>query len=541
MPATASLGNTSGVRNAARILVDALARHGVDVVFGIPGTHNIPIYGALSDAGIRHVLMRHEQGCAYAADGYARVSRRPGVVVTTTGPGLLNSAAALAQSMSDSVPVLVISPGMPTDHPALGTGELHEMRSQTNTLGSIVQSSYRVHSVEEIPATVAACFVDMLSGRPRPVHLELPFDLLHWDAEIDDIDPVPLAEPRVDEKASIDAAALLAQARRPLIIAGGGVNANAGVHLKALAERIGAPVATTFNGKGCFPETHRLSAGAGLGRDALYQAMVEADVILAVGTELAPSDLWNGPVPETRLIRIDVDPHSLLRNARAEVTLVAEAGSALAAIETRLSLTENAVRAAEQPWAARVTAAARDDATTRAHRWMHLIEGLRAAIDEDCIIAGDSTMACYYGVGSAVPLSKAHHYLYPTGFGTLGYGLPAGVGAALADTESRVVCIEGDGGLMFSVNELAAAAHLGLALPIIVVTNGGYGEIRRQMAETIETVHAVDFTPPRLDALAEAFDCHYIKAIDAASITTSVSRSWSAGRPTIIEVPEGRA
>ncbi|PVX59585.1 thiamine pyrophosphate-binding protein [Rhodococcus globerulus] len=537
MTVTATSNASFGARSAARILVDALAHHGVDTVFGIPGTHNIPIYGALADVGIRHVLMRHEQGCAYAADGYARVSRRPGVVITTTGPGLLNSAAALAQSMSDSVPVLVISPGMPTNHPALGTGELHEMRSQSATLSSIVKSSYRVQTVEEIPATVAACFVDMLAGRPRPVHLELPFDLLHWGAEVRDVDPVQLPKLRVEEKAVSDATAILTQARRPLIIAGGGVGAEAAPQLKALAEYLGAPVVTTFNGKGCFPENHQLSAGAGLGRPAIYKSMAEADVILAVGTELAPSDLWYGRIPEKRLIRIDVDPHAVLRNARAEVTMVAEAGPALAALRAELASTVHV----EPLWAARVIEAAKDDASTKAQRWMHLIEGLTDAVDADSIIVGDSTMACYYGVGSTVPLAKPHHYLYPTGFGTLGYGLPASVGAALAAPDSRIVCIEGDGGLMFSVNELTAAAHLGLALPVIVVTNGGYGEIRRQMAETLDTVHAVDFAPPRLQALAEAFGCHYLKATDATSIAKSMSAAWAADCPTIIEIPEDHA
>lgn len=526
-------------RSAARILVDALALHGVDQVFGIPGTHNIPIYGALADAGVRHVLMRHEQGCTYAADGYARVSGRPGVVVTTTGPALLNAATALGQAMSDSVPVLLISPGMPTTHPALGNGELHEMRSQVDAMRAIVKSSYRVQSVEEIPATVAACFHDMLSGRPQPVHLELPFDLLHWSSDTPDVAPVHRGTRSIDQSAVARAAELLSEAERPLLVAGGGVSAAAGATLTAIAEHESAPVVTTFAGKGCVNERHPLAAGAGLGQPAVHQALAEADVVLAVGTELAPSDLWGGTVDGPTVIRIDLDPRAALSNAHAAVTVIGDAEEALTSLH---ALLENAVPArADASWASDVVARVRTGAASKARPWTHLIAGLDQAIDTDAIIAGDSSMACYYGVGPTVPLAGAHRYLYPAGFGTLGFGLPAAVGAALAAPDTRVLALLGDGALMFSVNELAAAAELRLGLPVVVVTNGGYGEIRRQMNEMIDRAHAVDFPAPKFDALATAFGCLYVSASTPDEIAAAVAAAWAADRPTIIEVPEEQA
>lgn len=530
--------------SAADALVRALVEHGVDTVFGIPGTHNIPIYGALERHGVRHVLMRHEQGCAYAADGYARSSGRPGVVVTTTGPALLNAAAALGQSRSDAVPVLLVAPGMATDHSGLGDGELHEMRSQLETMRTVAKAAYRASGVADVPALVAACFVEMRTGRPGPAFLEIPRDLLDLRAPAPAAPPVPVGPPAADERAVAEAAQALAAARRPLVVAGGGAR-GARDPLVELAARLGAPVVTTFNGKGTFPESDRLSAWTGLGRAAVHRAMASADLILAVGTELAPSDLWHGSVPDVPLIRIDVDPVMTLRPVPCAVGIVGDAEASLRAVVSALSALP-AGRGVDGAWTAGVVADARAESAATARPWEHLVAGLGAAIDEGrrldgraTVIAGDSTMACYYGLGPALPLERPHDYLYPTGFGTLGYGLPAGIGAALARPESRVVVVEGDGGLMFSVNELASASHLRLPLPVVVVVNDGYGEIRRQMQESLSLRLGVDFPPPNLTALAEAFGCRHRGADDAASIAAAVRAAWDADAPTIIEVPEG--
>ena len=174
-------------------LVAALVAHGVDTVFGIPGTHNLAIYAELPRHGIRHVSPRHEQGAGYAADGYARVTGRPGVCLTTTGPAVLNAATAAAQSYSDSVPVLLISPGMPLGHPGRGNGLLHELKDQRGALDAILAYSHRVTSVAEIPLAIAQAFVTMGKGRPRPVHLEVPLDLLESEADVDVVRPLPVA------------------------------------------------------------------------------------------------------------------------------------------------------------------------------------------------------------------------------------------------------------------------------------------------------------------------------------------------------------
>ena len=204
---------TTTTQSGGQALVAALAAHGVDTVFGIPGTHNLAVYAALAGSGITHVLPRHEQGAGYAADGYARVSGKPGVCITTTGPAILNAAAAAAQAYSDSVPVLFVAPGLPLGHPSNGNGYLHELKNQRGAMDSIVGHSQRVTSVEEIPLAVAQCFAAMTTGRARPAYLEIPLELLDAVAVVTPVAPVQsgVATPTAD---AVRRAAALIAARR---------------------------------------------------------------------------------------------------------------------------------------------------------------------------------------------------------------------------------------------------------------------------------------------------------------------------------------
>ncbi|MDO5712506.1 MAG: thiamine pyrophosphate-binding protein, partial [Micrococcales bacterium] len=277
-------------------VVAALAAQGVEVVFGIPGTHNLEIYRHLGDVGLRHVGSRHEQGAGYAADGYARTTGLPGVAIVTSGPALLNAAAAVGQAYSDSVPILVISPGLPLRHPGLGNGILHEAKDQGAAMAAIAAASIRVTTVAEIPVALAQAFAIMTSGRPRPVHLEVPINVLAESGDVVIASTVrrELAAASATETAA--AAARLGGAAAPVLLIGGGARA-ASVEVRALAERLGAPVVTTANGKGILPEDHPLALGAGIHLAAVADLVAGADVVVAIGTELAPSDLWNGPLP----------------------------------------------------------------------------------------------------------------------------------------------------------------------------------------------------------------------------------------------------
>ncbi|MFF4845468.1 5-guanidino-2-oxopentanoate decarboxylase [Streptomyces collinus] len=525
----------SSPMSGGEALVAALAAHDVATVFGIPGTHNLPIYAALAQRGIRHVSPRHEQGAAFAADGWARASGQPGVCITTTGPAILNAVTAAAQSYSDSVPVLLISPGMPVRHPGRGNGLLHEVKDQQAAMDAVVAYSHRVTSVAEIPIAVAQAYARLTSGRPRPVHLEIPLDLLDERAPVSVVSPIVVPASAPAPRVSQAAARALAAAERPVIVAGGG-SRGADRELRALAELLGAPVVTTANGKGVLADDHPLAVGAGLHHPAVHALVADSDAVLAVGTELAPADLWNGPLNFTgTLVRIDVDAQAVVTNALPDIAVVADAALALRAIHGSAPAAlpgRGQARAAE--------ARAARDAQARAEGADHLdlVAALAQVVGADGVLAADSAMAAYYGALSNLPAHRPRSFLYPTGLGTLGYALPAAIGAKLARPGSPVLALHGDGGLMFTVQELATAAQLRLPLPVVVSDNGGYGEIRNEMADRRDPVHAVDLPGPDFVGLARSLGCHGERADTPEHLIEAVQKAFTADRPTLIHWPE---
>ncbi len=520
------------IRSGGQALVDALVLHGVDTVFGIPGTHNLAVYAALAEHDIRHVLPRHEQGAGYAADGYARSTGRVGVALTTTGPAILNAAAAAAQAYSDSVPVLFISPGMPLNHPAHGNGLLHEIIDQGAAMAAVLGTSLRVTSVEEIPLVVQQAFAIMTAGRPRPVHLEVPLDLLDVVADVIAVPPTPVGRLHPDAAVVDRAVARLDAAQTVAIVVGGGAF-HASAELIAVAERLSAAVVTTANGKGCFPAGHSLFVGAGLQHDVVRELCEAVDVVLAVGTEFAPSDWWSGlPALADKVIRIDIDASAISTNVVPALALVGDAGVTLGQLADQLQ--------AKAP--AGIAVAARDrhqlQARVEGAAWVELMDALVGVLPDDTIVAADNAMAAYYGALSNLPSQRPHGFLYPTGAGTLGYGLPAGIGAKVGNPDAPVLVLHGDGGLMFSVAELATAAELGLALPIVVVDNGGYGEIRNEMDDRDEPIHAVALGSPDFVLLAQALGCHGVRAESAVEAAAAVDKAFRADRPTLIHIRE---
>ncbi|MFJ9410252.1 5-guanidino-2-oxopentanoate decarboxylase [Streptomyces sp. NPDC101393] len=526
-------------------LVRALAAQGTDLAFGIPGTHNLEIYRHLTAYRIRHLAPRHEQGAGYAADGYARVTGRPGVALTTTGPGLLNIATAVGQAYSDSVPLLVVSPGMPLRHPRIASGLLHEMPSQTGAFGHLTAFSHRVSSVGEIGAAVARAFSLFRSRRPRPVHIEVPLDLLDT---ADDPGPPRTApdqlpaRPRPQELRS--AAAVLARARRPALVLGGGAH-GAGAEALALAERLDAPVATTANGKGAFPESHPLALGVRLHTPAVRTWLAESDAVLAVGTELAEADLWSPAPPLTgTLLRADIDPAQMYATLPAGIPLVGDAQETLRGLRDALA-TAGTGSGAGAATGARAVAALRAAADAGAgHRdrsRLPFLAAIRSVLPPDAILTSDSAQCCYYGALPHLPVDPPGRYLHPTGFGTLGYALPAAIGAKAGEPGRAVVALSGDGGLQFTVQELATAVALGLPLPVVVFDNGGYGEIRDEMAARGDAPVAVDHPPVDLGALARAYGGHGVHAGTPAALADALREALVTPGPTVITVPEPAA
>lgn len=495
-------------------------------------------YRYLSDAGIRLVTPRHEQAAGYAADAYARVTGIPGVVLTTSGPGVLNAATAAAVAYADSVPMLLISPGPPRGYRP-GAGLLHEVRDQSAALANICAASHRVRNVGDITEVVGRFFAEHPARRPRPVHLEIPVDL--WDLPVDD-EPAGGHEaagtcPREPPAASVSsvraAADVLSHATTPVVVAGGGARRAGGV-LAVLAERIGAPILTTAAGKGTVAEDHPLVLGAGLHLLAARQLLAAADTVLAIGTELAQSDMWQ-PLPPLRgaLIRIDVDPAQLSAPPRPAHALAGDAAAILARLLPEVSPAPSTHRLSGRRRAFRA------QSRWLAGRWLPWVRALRSALPADSILVNDVSTVCYHGALVEFAVPRPDSFLYPAGFAPLGYALPAAIGARLGAPRRPVAVLTGDGAAQFTINELATACELGGPLPIVVALNGGYGAIREEMQRRGMTPAGVQVPGPDLVRLAEAYGARGTVADRPAALADAVRQSLLAPVPTVITFTAG--
>ena len=537
-------------RNGGAAVVETRAAHGVDTVFGIPGTHNLELYRHLAPCGIRAVTPRHEQGAGYAAEGYARVGGRPGVVLTTSGPGLTNAMTAAATAYAESQPVLILSPGVPSGAEGADLGLLHETKDSSGAMDRLVRWSRRVGSPEEAADAVTEAFAAFRGTRPRPVHVEVPLDVLErawggspWVGAV-------TAAPEPDAADVRRAATLLAGARRPLVIAGGGA-ADAAAEVRALAERLGAPVATTVNGKGVLDESHPLAVGAAVRLRALQEAAAGSDALLVVGSELGDADLWEGRIAAGAVIRCDIDPGQLHKNCPADVALLGDAAVTLRALLEALPAhptngafvgtypTNAPLVGTRGPGSARtgeLRDACRAEAREGAGTHEEINAAVRAALPADAVLAGDSSQVTYLGSVHFFDVPAPRRFCYTPGYATLGYGLPAAIGASLARPQAPVAVLLGDGAFMFSVQELATAVDLRLPLPIVVVDNGGYREIRDQQETRGIPPVGVDLPVPDLAALARAFGALGVRATDPGALTALVADALSADRPTLIHL-----
>lgn len=548
--------NTTGGRQLAA----ALKAHGIEQVFGIPGTHNLEIFAGLHAEGIRVITPRHEQGGGYAADGFARVSGKPAVLITTTGPAALNAATAMLQAHSDSVPVLLISPGMPVRHPGLGNGLLHEVRSQSGVFESILDTSVRVTSPSEIPRAVAHVFADMTAGRTKPAYLEVPLDVIEEEGLYTPVQPLPnKLDLPVDLGILSAANRALKKAKKPLIIAGGGAREAQWI-VEEIAGELGAPIVETSSSLGLFPQIGwyededdedddddewsgtRISAyglGAIGGLEVFHKILGEADALIAVGTELAPSEFWDPDMklPET-VVRVDIDRHRLIANATPSHALLADAEEAFEKLSMLLQEPEEWV---EPGWKTKFAEEIEAERSKWHAPFAPLTDALNAhhdSLEEPMVIVGDSTMACYYGVQLGVRLTRKDRYLYPAGAGTLGYSIPAAIGAKLAAPDSEVIAVAGDGGSMFTIQELMAAVEHQLAVSFIIVDNGGYGEIAREMLERGDEPTAVALGRPDFVALARSLGMEAQKVTDGAELAAGLAEARKAQAPRLFLMDE---
>lgn len=521
---------------AGRAVLETIRGYGVTAVFGIPGTHNLELYRPLADLGIRAVTNRHEQGSGYGADGWAQQTGLPGVVITTSGPGLQNAMSAIGTAFCESRPLLVLSPGVPLGAEFADVGTLHETKDATAMVGAIAEWSRRVTTAAEAVDAVHDAFALFRTGRPRPVHIEIPLDVLEAPAGVpaEHRLPRPVPARRSGDPAGVaEAVRLLADARTPVIVAGGG-STDAAAQITALAERLGAPVLTTLNGKGVVDERHPLSLGSNLRLAAARAVAEDADVLLVIGSKLGEAELW-APRLDARgaVVRVDISAAQLDKNLAATVGIDGDAAAVADELLAQLPPGDRTPRdvAAER---AAIDAEMRDTAPET----VALAEIIAEALPDDAIVAGDSSQIVYMALGSVLRSQHPHSLLYTPTYATLGYGLPAAIGARVADDTRDAVTVIGDGALMFCVNELVTAVEQRLDVTVVCVDNGGYAEIRQNEVDRGMTPVGVDLVQPDWAALATAFGATGRRVERRSEIASCIRDAIAAGGVQLVHIPQ---
>jgi thiamine pyrophosphate-dependent acetolactate synthase large subunit-like protein len=522
----------------AQMAIAALEAHGVDTVFGIPGVHTLALYDALLDSSIRHVLSRHEQGAGFMADGYARASGKPGVAFVITGPGVTNIATPIGEAYTDSSPVMVISSNCPRPYLDGMRGNLHDLKDQLGVMAAVTKWNARAMSADDVAGLIGEGFRQMGNGRPLPVHIEIPLDVFDEAATSDAIPVSRPARMRPDPTLLREAAERLATSKRVVIYCGGGaVHANAGESIVEIAEALNAPIMTSFMGKGSVPEDHPLCVGAlweeGNPIDDLLQS---ADCLLVFGSKLGAQATWMFKMRfPAEMIRIDVDEHELTLNATPTLGIIGDAGLAAEGIAALLAgRGVNAPGYIQSDVEEARTAA--EKTSFHAHRRGY-VDALRRAIPRDGIISTDMTQMSYVGC-YLYPVYEPRTYMFPSGYGTLGFSVPAAIGAKIARPDKVVVPIVGDGGYQFTMGELGTAVQERLGLPIVIFNDSTYSAVKENQKITRGSRYiAVDLVNPDYVDLAKAYRIPGVRAHSPEELEVEIAAALQRDLPTIIDVP----
>lgn len=512
-----------------------LEQRGIEVVFGIPGIHTIELYRGLQASGLRHITPRHEQGAGFMADGYARATGKVAACFIITGPGLLNIATAMGQAMADSIPMLVISSANASNASGFTRGRLHEIAGQSVIGQNLSVLGLTVLTPEQLVPALDQAFALFACARPGPVHIEIPINVLQapfTDTKSAALLPTP-PRPTADE---LNAAAdLINAAEHPVVILGGGCLRDHAA-LRSMVEVIGAPVLLTANARGILPPEHKLYAGGGLPCPPVRKLIKAADVVLAIGTEFGETDFEfsgdEGPVdiPNT-LIRVDIDSAQLSANVQATCRIVADAGQFTSALISLLNTTRIATDEARC-----VRNSAIETIDLRYTKHLPLIESLWRVLP-DAVVVGDSTEPAYIASLFAAPPEPRRWMSSATGFGTLGYALPAAIGVKIGKPHVPVVCLAGDGGFQFSLQELASAMDAAAPVIILLWNDRLYGEILHYMEDTGVSPVGVTLYAPDFSALATAFGGTHVLVKTLAETEAALTAAADRLQSTIIEMP----
>jgi thiamine pyrophosphate-dependent acetolactate synthase large subunit-like protein len=500
-------------------VVAALRALDVEVAFGLPGVHNLAVWKAFPGSGVRLVGVRHEQTAGYAADGWARATGRLGVALTTTGPGAANVVAATGEAWSCHSPLLVVATDIPSTvrRPGAYRGVLHETVDQAGFFRPVTKGVVRVKRADDLYGDVVRAGRLAMQAPRRPVYLEVPTDFL--SAQVPEPEPVPdLVHAVYRELVVDDAVALLAGAERPLVWAGGGA-ADAGDLLAEVASRLGAPVLTSYGGRGLLPPGHPGAVTLPPHEPAVGELWDRADVVLCVGSDLDAMNTQGFRQPQPpALVTVDlVQPE----NYPPDVWLRAEAAEALAALAAALPAGQRS------PWV-RVPQGREHLAGPETR----LLDQIESALPADAVVVADMCVAGYwFGGYGRVPGRRG--LAYPVGWGTLGFGFPASLGAAA--TGRPTVALVGDGGFLFACGDLATAAQEGLPVTVVLVDDGGYGMLAYDFRKDGEQPVGCDLEPPDFVALASAFRVQ-AERVEIDDVGPALARHLALGAPSMIVV-----
>ncbi len=516
-------------------VVSALMNHGVDTVFGLPGVQNDFLYNALYDQQdkIRVIHTRHEQGAGYMALGYAMARGGIAVYSVVPGPGFLNASASLATAYGLNAQVFCLTGQIPTPHIGKERGVLHEIPDQLGVMRSLTKWADRVISPAEAPTKVAEAFRQLGSGRPRPVGLEVPMDVLSQTAEVDDqLVTLPTYNPPMDADLVEQAAKVLGEAKNPMIYVGGGAQ-GVSEAVTQLAEALQAPVVGYRTGQGILDGRHPLS----LHLQPSHEYWKKADAVLAIGSYMrVPLQGW-GVDKDMKIIRIDVDPtsHAIIR--KPDLAITARAEEAVPYLLERVGQ-YNSVRESRDGEMEEIKG-------IWAEKWAYLepqltyLKIIREELGEDGIFVDELTQV---GFASRVimPVYKPHTFI-STGYqGTLGYGFPTALGVKVAQPDKPVLAVAGDGGFMFGVNDLATAVQHKIGLVTLIFNNNQYGNVQQMQKSLYDNrVIASDLHNPDFVKMAEAFGAQGLRATNEAELRSAIQRGFATDVPTIVEVPVG--
>ena len=554
--------SATGTRISSYLLTEYLERLGVEVIFGLCGHTNIAFLDALSKSRIRFISTRHEQVAAHAADGYARASGKPGVLLTHLGPGLTNATTGVANAALDSIPMVVISGDIPSHyfgrHPHQEFN-LHQDADQSQIFRPFCKRVYRVDRAADLPRITERAFHLAQSGRPGPVLVSIPMDVFSADLPVDAFSQVPaeIARPAMDPAAVSRIVEMLAEAKRPVIYAGGGVlSARATAELTALAEALEIPVAHSLMGKGVMHEDHPLLLGMSgfWGTPICNDRCRTADVLLAVGTRLAEasSSSWEPEftfaAPPTRVVHIDADLAEIGRNLPTEIGIVADARLALGALA-------EAARGRRHRDRGRLREEIREARSAFKAQWDHqwnsdqfplrperILSELKKALPEDGYIVTDVGWN-KNGVAQQYSITVPGTFITPSGLATMGFGPSAVLGVKCAQPQRAAVSLIGDGGFGSNPSVIATAMEAGLNVVWLIMDNAAFGTIagleQQHFGSSFGCLFECDGKPYRVDfaAMARACGAHGVMVGSAADLGPALREALAGNRPAVVQVP----